>query len=246
MKTLKTCTHCGASVIRKVAPSVTTTMWFCNTSCKAAWQRLRKPVSREWLVEHYIAKKMNCSEIAKLVNRDPKSVWNWLKDFGIETRQRGSNSTNHFVVGAPSKFLGHSHTPETRALFREIAIKDGRLPFDPKVGPPYKGKRGAEIRTWKGGVTPERQAFYSTPEWRAVSKAVRKRDNHTCQRCRIEFFGSERTMLDIHHIVSFAYAPLRADASNLVLLCEPCHYWVHSNANTDRLFIKQMPCSVVE
>lgn len=30
---------------------------------------------------------------------------------------------------------------------------------------------------------------------------------------------------------------LRTSIENLILLCEPCHYWVHSKANSKKEFI---------
>ena len=41
-----------------------------------------------------------------------------------------------------------------------------------------------------------------------------------------------------HHVASFAVVELRMEVSNLVLLCEPCHYWVHGADNTLREFIE--------
>jgi len=40
--------------------------------------------------------------------------------------------------------------------------------------------------------------------------------------------------------VSFAVRELRAVVDNLVLLCRPCHLWVHSNANTQKLYLKEI------
>ena len=93
------------------------------------------------------------------------------------------------------------------------------------------GKRGAETPSWKGGVTPERQAFYSSQEWVDAVKAVWKRDKATCQRCGARKDSGRQ--FHIHHIVTFAVKELRGEPSNLVLLCKPCHNWVHSRHNTE-------------
>src|SRR5690606_25201612 len=142
--------------------------------------------------------------------------------------------------GQVSTFLGRKHTPETRAKLRAIAIADGRVPYDPAVGSYMKGRRGAATTNWKGGITAARQAFYATPEWKAAVKAVWKRDNATCQRCGKHKSPNRQLAFDIHHIVSFAVVELRAEISNLVLLCEPCHYWVHGNENTNGQFIQEI------
>lgn len=206
----------------------------------------KKPVTREWLVEHYVNLGLTANDIAKIVKRNPKRVWEWLVNEGIETRPRGSYWDEYpnfafWIYGTANPFKGKTHTEETKKLFRDRAIADGRVPFDPKVGPPFKGKRGAEVPSWKGGVTPLRQAFYSSLEWKAVIKQIWKRDDATCQRCGCRSEKGNRHKFDIHHIVSFACEELRADVSNLVLLCETCHYWVHSKENVNSEFIKPVP-----
>jgi 5-methylcytosine-specific restriction endonuclease McrA len=233
------CSECGDSVFRKrIAP---TGRAYCDINCKAAWQRRQKPVTKEWLVQKYLVEKLNCAEIARIVNRDTKSVWNWLKDFRIPTRPRGHDSKEtQFKSGQTSAFKGRRHTIKTRKLLSKIAKADGRVPFDPAVGPPYKGKRGAEIPSWKGGVTPERQVFYSTAEWKAAVKAVWAKDNGTCQRCGIMKRYNRGVVFHIHHIVPFEVVELRSEVSNLVLVCKPCHYWIHSNKNTNGLLIRSV------
>lgn len=101
------------------------------------------------------------------------------------------------------------------------------------------GKRGAQVSNWKGGITPDRQSFYSSQEWAAVVPLVWKRDEATCQRCKQKQNGGPT--FHIHHIVSFQVVDLRAELSNLVLLCKDCHDWVHSSANINREFIKDAP-----
>lgn len=236
------CAMCGAVISRKPTKSGRS---YCDNKCKAEWQRTQKPVDKEWLIQRYVVEELDTTQIAKLVSRDPKSVWNWLVGYGIPTRERGYGSKKHWIKpGAVSWLKGKTLSEEMKKRLSEIAKADGRLPFGPKVGPPYKGKRGAEIPSWKGGVTPERQAFYSSIEWKASVKAVWKRDNATCQKCGRHKGDDRSVSFDLHHIVSFACVELRSEISNLVLLCEPCHYWVHSSGNVGRLFIKEILANV--
>lgn len=101
----------------------------------------------------------------------------------------------------------------------------------------HKGlQRGKDNPAWKGGVTPERQRLYKTPEWKETLLAVWTRDGFRCQRCGAEKTG--KRSLHAHHIQPFATAPqLRFEPTNLVTLCSRCHLWVHSRANTERQFI---------
>lgn len=175
-----------------------------------------------------------------MVDRDPKSIWNWLKDLNIPTRPRGGHTLPHaFKKGDRNLFEGKKHTPETRKKMSDHAKATGRIPYDPAVGSYMKGRKGADTPRWKGGITPERQAFYSSPEWKKAERTVKKRDKHTCQRCGKTWRRGEP--FDVHHIVSFACVELRAVESNLVYLCESCHYWAHSNSNINKDFIKEIP-----
>ncbi len=229
------CSFCGKPVVRRrQAESKNVRLHFCGLACKANHQRLAKPVTREWLYEQYVTLGRDTSQIGKEVGRDAKSVWNWLKDFGIPTRPRGSYWQRRLTGGRPK---GFRHSQETRAKLSEIAKADGRVPFDPAVGP-NGGRRGPDHPSWKGGITPERQAFYTTPEWKKARRSVYRRDGKTCQRCgKVKRRGDP---FDIHHVVSFECVELRAVVSNLVLLCEGCHHWTHSKANTEGRFI--LPC----
>lgn len=250
------CAFCGKPVVRRVqSKSANVKRHFCSMKCKAAFQRLAKPVTREWLYEQYVTLGRDCPDIAREVKRDAKSVWNWLKDFGIPTRPRGQQpdgSGNGWnpQSGKPNPFRGRKHSlttiaklkgrkvsQATRETLRAIAIADERVPFDKKVGP-NGGRRGADHPCWKGGITAERQAFYATSAWKKAARVVWNRDKRTCQRCgKVHSRGEP---FDIHHIVSFECVALRATVSNLVLLCESCHYWVHGRRNIKRRFI--LPC----
>jgi hypothetical protein len=103
---------------------------------------------------------------------------------------------------------------------------------------PIWNKKGELSPNWKGGSTPERQAFYNSPEWRSVCQAVWKRDVGICRRCGIH--RNEGVPMHIHHLITFINKKTRADANNLILLCKICHLWVHSNKNTKKEFIGVM------
>lgn len=93
------------------------------------------------------------------------------------------------------------------------------------------GRTGENSSNWKGGITPERQEFYISDEWKKACSEVYKRDNAQCQRC------GNKDNLHVHHIVTFANKELRADINNLVLLCAKCHRFVHSKNNITQEYI---------
>jgi transposase len=228
------CAFCGVPIRRRILKSG---LNYCNLKCKGLHQREQKPLNREQLHELYVVQGRTANDIAKMVNRDPKSVWLWLRDYGIQTRPRGSYEKVHFKKGQPSTFKGKHHTQATKELIRRIAIEQGRVPYDPAVGPYCKGKKGSETTNWKGGVTPERQAFYSSRQWKRAVRVVWKRADAKCERCGHDFRTHARKHA-IHHVFPFAdHRGLRANPDALALLCKDCHLFVHSKANIDREFM---------
>jgi hypothetical protein len=235
MKQSVTCYFCSSDLKRHPSKSG---LYFSNYDCKARWQRTTKPVTREWLYQKYIIEKQDCTQIAQLVNRNSKRVWEWLINEGIETRGRGTDGRVHFKRGVQSAFKGRKHTEAAKQLFREQKLKA-------KSCPAYvNGKHWLHVykdrkpASWRGGITPERQAFYATPEWRIARATVWRRDKATCQKCGAKQNENRSLPFDVHHIVSFENVQLRAEPLNLILLCEPCHYWIHSRKNKSKQFIK--------
>lgn len=232
------CEFCGKHVRKQQVKGMNHR--FCSRTCKAEWQLTQKPVTKEWLYEKYIIEGLDCTQIAKLVNRNSKRVWEWLKEHDIPTRKRGENKAVHFKRGQDSAFKGHRHSEDVKQKIRQARIDDGYVPYKLKDGThAMKGRKGKDHPKWKGGFTPERNAFYGSQEWKEAIKAVWKRDNATCQKCGLHKSKARELDFDIHHIVSFSESvELRCELSNLVLLCEPCHYWIHSKANINKEWIK--------
>lgn len=100
-------------------------------------------------------------------------------------------------------------------------------------------QRGAQNPAWQGGVTPERQRVYNTEEFKAVLRAVYRRDQYRCCRCDSAKKGVRG--LHAHHIFSWAkYPKLRYQLTNLVTLCRTCHEWVHSRQNVHGVFLARV------
>lgn len=91
------------------------------------------------------------------------------------------------------------------------------------------GRYGELNPNWRGGITPERQAFYVSEEWKNIVPIIWKRDKATCQKCGYK--KDRHGAFHIHHIVPFEIAELRVDKNNLILLCKDCHDWIHSKKN---------------
>lgn len=237
------CSFCDAPINRvawNYGKNRAITTFFCNNECKGKWQVLQREnlgFTREWLVNEYITNGKSGDQIAKEIGRDPKRVWEWLVNYGIPTRPRGTDYGNCFKKGMVSTFKGKSHTVEAKLKIREARVRDGGVPYL-KNGIHWLKHEGAVSPMWKGGITPERQAFYSSEEWSDAVKDVWKRDNAICQRCgKKHNQKTVRGTFHIHHVVSFKVKELRAKVSNLVLLCYECHKFVHSKKNINDEFL---------
>jgi len=68
-------------------------------TCKAEAQRQSKPVTKEWLQQKYVAENLSTYAIAKIVNRNPKRVYEWLVDFCIPTRPVSQNRLPKTSIG---------------------------------------------------------------------------------------------------------------------------------------------------
>lgn len=194
-----------------------------------------KPVSREWLEQEYVTNGRTCKDIAKELGRDPTTILAWIRHYGIPSRPRGHN-TDHLPKGRPP---GFTISPEHRERLRQARKASPNLPHLNGGAHWLAGRPKSEHPNWKGGITPDRQAFYASPEWREVCRAVWKRADARCERCGADHREpSRRGTFHVHHIVSFAVRELRAEATNLVLLCADCHRFVHSRKNTAREFLE--------
>lgn len=239
------CSICGKELKRWLINPVTKNPiknFFCDNTCKGIWQNQQREnlgFTKEWLINEYINNKKSANKIAKEIGRDPKRVWEWIRDYGIETRPRG-HDTSHLLKDG-SSFRGKKHTEEYKKNLSKISKEDGRVPWGKNNKHPLKGIKSELHPNYKGGLTPERQAFYSSIEWVRSVKEVWKRDKAICQKCGKHHNEDKiRGTFHIHHIISFQIREFRADISNLVLLCKECHRWVHSNQNINKDFIKEI------
>lgn len=161
----------------------------------------------------------------------------WLQKHYIELEQSASEIAAMFgVTDGAIHFWLHKHGIPRRSISEARKVKHwGASGIDN----PMWNRRGEKNPRWLGGVTPERQAFYTSEEWREACKFVWKRDNATCVRCGLQREDAGDMPFHIHHIKSFADKELRAEPSNLVLVCEVCHLFIHSKKNTTHEYLSQ-------
>lgn len=161
----------------------------------------------------------------------------WLKENYVRLeRSTGEIAKEFGVTDAAVLFWLKKHGIARRSVSEARTIKHwGASGADN----PMWNKRGELNPRWLGGITPQRQAFYTSLEWKSACCIVWKRDNATCCRCGQHKNDARDMPFHIHHIVSFSDKDLRAEPSNLVLLCEVCHLWVHSKKNVKNDYIQK-------
>ena len=236
------CAYCGKLVKRyRYNPKgIEIQNHFCNNECKGNWQKKQREdlgYNKEWLYEQYIIKGRDCNDIAREVKRDPKRVWEWIKDYGIDTRKRGYGTIDYRFQKGHTLNRGKKLSEETKEKIREARLKDGRVPYLVNGVHWMSAYTDRHPGSWKGGVTPLRQKVYSSKEWKNAVEDVIERENDTCQRCGKKHEKGTRNF-DIHHIYSFdEYPYLRTNPDNLVLLCRNCHMFVHSKKNVEFEFM---------
>lgn len=233
------CSYCNKEIKRKVFHKNCKNR-FCNNECKGEWQkeeRRKQGFTKEWIYEQYWTLGKSADQIAKEIKKNPKTVWFWFKADNIPTRPRGSEYGQQFKKGQESAFKGKKHTEENKEKIRQKRLEDGHVPYL-KNGIHWLKHEGAVSPNYKGGISPERQSFYSSIEWSEAVKKIWERDNAICQRCgKKHNIEENRGTFHIHHIESFLNKEKRADIDNLILLCRPCHLWVHSKKNINKEFI---------
>ena len=198
-------------------------------------------MDKEYLIEEYLVKKRTCNDIAKEVKKDPKTIWSWLKKYGIETRSRGGANTSGSFQKGSDLWVGKKHKQETKDKIKNARIKDGHVPYLKNGEHWLKGISKENHPMYNGGLSPERQSFYSSKIWVELVKKVWHRDNAICQKCNKPHNTElNRGNFHIHHIISFQVKEHREDLSNLILLCKECHKWVHSRKNVNKILIKSI------
>lgn len=161
----------------------------------------------------------------------------WLKIHYIEQKMSAADISKMFNVteNAVLYWLKKNEI-QTRTMREVRKIKNWGL-F--RSDNPMWNKRGELNPHWKGGISPERQTFYNTQEWKDVCSKLWERENGTCQRCGLKHNDQKDMPFHTHHIITFMDKDLRAEISNIVLLCEVCHHFIHSKRNINNEFLQK-------
>jgi hypothetical protein len=161
----------------------------------------------------------------------------WLIEHYINQQMStGEIATMFGVTDTAVLFWMKKHNIDRRSISQARGIKKWGVSGSDN---PMWNKRGELNPRWLGGITPERQAFYTSRKWKIACSAVWKRDSATCQRCGIMKKENKDIPFHIHHVKSFSDKKIRAETSNLVLVCEICHHFIHSKRNKNCEYLQE-------
>jgi hypothetical protein len=197
-----------------------------------------RPVPDE-LRRQYLDLHLGGPEIAFFCGCDSTTARHWLVAAGVEMRSRGHDRRQHFKAGQPSPFKGRRMSAESRAKVGAATRSRPNKGFMQNGVHYLKGAAPEKNPRWLGGLTPERQAFYRSPEWKAACVTVWHRADARCECCGLDsrLPHAKAAGFHVHHILTFQVRETRADPGNLILLCRYCHSWVHGKDNPARYFL---------
>lgn len=178
----------------------------------------RFPITKEFLVEHYVDKKMSCIQISELTGCSKPNILKKMKKFGIERRSVSESTSIRMSKPASrenlrQKRLGTKASDETKKKMSESgkgrvfseehkskisSSNMGRIVSDETRLKKSLAQRGELSSNWKGGITPFRQSLRALFEYTQWRTAVFKRDNFTCQWCK------SKKNLCVDHIKPFS------------------------------------------
>lgn len=184
---------------------------FCSRECRPPWNKGSKGVQKPY----WLGKK-----------RTGQGIGLWMKG------KKWSESQRKKMEG---RFAGEKNPNFGRVFSKEVRkrmgdSKRGRVTSQETKEKLRLAHLGAKSHLWKGGISPLNKIIRRSLGYRIWREAVFKRDDWTCQNCKIR--GGE---LHPHHIKPFAYFPeLRFEISNGVTLCAKCHKLTDSYAGKGR------------
>ena len=166
-----------------------------------------KNKNRQW----HFGKKQSKETIEKRVSKyRGKSTWIKGKKHTQDTKRKMREA-----IEKRRKRDGYINSPQARikiSIAKQNITKETRIKLS-------KAQRGNKGNNWQGGITPINKLIRHSLKYRLWRELVFKRDNWTCQECKIR--GGK---LHSHHIKSFSkYPKLRFDINNGKTLCIECH-----------------------
>lgn len=242
---------------------------FCSRLCKGEWQKTQKPVTREWLVQKYEVEGLGAYEIAKIVKRNAKQVWHWLRGYGIPIRSRSWSNSPDDTKKCDKPYKSFAWMMSEYSLAGRSAADIGKqFGVAPETIRNYLDRLGITRRTAGEVIAIRKQArligkqnpMYGVrgaahPNWKGGHSAVRQAfyesEEWKAARAAVRKRDNDTCRrcgvrrrkgvpMALHHLVTFAVRELRAEPANIIVLCKTCHLYVHSRKNARGEYIVRL------
>lgn len=187
-----------------------------------------KHISKDWLLEYYLNKKLGTPECGKLANCSCATIYRRLKKFGIPVRNHSESQKGLHIGDKSPRWKGGRKIKKCCVCGNNTnprpKYNDGRKVVCSKF---CKAKLmslingGEKCHLWQGGSKKRfRGNNFIYKNWR---RSVFIRDEFTCQKC-----NQKNIYIQAHHIMPYAKFPeLRFDINNGATLCKNCHKEEH-------------------
>lgn len=181
-----------------------------------------------WLENKYHEEKLNTRDIAEIIygkrNHSP-NVLGWMEKFGIDTRERSEAVALQWVDNPErkkdqAKFMKENFGNGTLGRMKIIELMQTEE-YKMKAS---EAKIGSKNPMWKPELTADdRQDRNKSPINARWVRAVKRRDNYTCQCC-----GIAGVTMVAHHLNGYNWdVENRYNVDNGITLCERCHIDFH-------------------
>ena len=199
---------------------------------------LSRQITKQFLIDNYINKMLNCSEISRKFYCNPGTIYYYLRKYGISIRPKSEIMRESYKDNVEAKrklsiVMTAARKDPVREVIRRKRIKRSvkNLWKDPEY---YQKMLDVRRRQWTPEVIKRSCAWYKNgkskepypADWTGTLKCIiKERDNYTCQVCGKKL----KRMLHIHHI---DYDKNNLNPKNLISLCGSCHS--KTNINRDQ------------
>jgi len=141
--------------------------------------------------------------------------------FGLK---RSEEFKNHCRIAAHKRTKRIGYYFSTLARKNQVPGMQGKKHTLKTIKKMSQCKKGSKNPFWRGGVSKERDRYYSSYKYRIWREKVFTRDNWTCQKCNTRNGNGVEVYLQAHHIKPFyKFKELVYIVSNGITLCKKCH-----------------------
>ena len=202
-------------------------------------KRIKKLLTKKFLIKEYTKNNKCASKIAKKVNCNYKTILRRLRSYNIplkslseimKHRQAWNKGLTNIYSNKTLKLMSKTHKgviPWNKGIPRSKLTKEkiSKTRIKLKIA---KGRNNPNFNNWSSFEP------YSIEWTNALKEKIRYRDKHICQICGCSQSKNCRK-LDVHHI---DYDKENINLCNLISLCHKCHTKTNFNRGIYQEYFK--------